>query len=462
MMKGRLLLFTAIIFAVSAVTSISLAQRTRDNGDKPIAGDFKITVKTTVQGQSREGTTLIKGQRERDETVMAVGGMNISQTSITQCDLKRTIQINDSSRKYMITPMESGDSGNGGSRGGSTPATGGAARSGGVVTMTINTIDTGERKEMFGFTARHFKRTTLMESSPDACSQTRMKFETDGWYINLEYGLNCNGGASSPYQGGAAAAQGCRDRYQSKYTGPTNLGFALMETMTMFGDDGRAMFSSTKEVVGLSRQPLDAALFDVPSGYTQASNQQELAGTPSMADIMSQTQQQAGDNHGTANQSSTANSSSNSSAASRARVGVVEFNNKTKSTVSTDSLRDQLIAMLKGNGIDAVALNASSPSEAAIEAKAKECTFVLYTDVSTLKAASSGKKIGGMLGRAAGVSSGEAGKSEARLDFRLIATGSSSPTVQSSASSKEDSDQASISAAIENEAKAVASAVGKT
>jgi hypothetical protein len=117
--------------------------------------------------------------------------------------------------------------------------------------------------------------------------------------------------------------------------------------------------------------------------------------------------------------------------------------------------------MLNGNGIDAVALNASSPSEAAIEAKAKQCAYVLYTDVATLKAPSSGKKIGGFLGRAAGVDTGAAGKSEARLDFRLIPTGSSSPTIQSSASSKEDTEQASVSAAIEGEARAVAQGVGK-
>jgi predicted secreted protein len=55
----------------------------------------------------------------------------------------------------------------------------------------------------------------------------------------------------------------------------------------------------------------------------------------------------------------------------KAKVGVVEFNNKPKASVSTDSLRQQLIAVLNGNGIDAVALNASSASEAALEAKAK-------------------------------------------------------------------------------------------
>ena len=80
-MKSRFLLFAAIIFAISAVTAISFAQRGRDTADKPIAGDFKITIKTTMAGQTREGTTMIKGQREREETNMAIGGMNMSHDS---------------------------------------------------------------------------------------------------------------------------------------------------------------------------------------------------------------------------------------------------------------------------------------------------------------------------------------------------------------------------------------------
>src|SRR5260221_8852814 len=114
--------------------------------------------------------------------------------------------------------------------------------------------------------------------------------------------------------------------------------------------------------------------------------------------------------------------------------------------------------MRKDDGRDTVGLRSSSASEAEMEAKAKQCAYILYTDIATLKSASSGKKIGGMLGRAAGVDTGGSGKSEARLDFRLIPAGSSSPTIQSSASSKEESEQASISAALESEAKTVASA----
>jgi hypothetical protein len=325
--------------------------------------------------------------------------------------------------------------------------------------MTVNTIDTGERNEMFGFTARHLKRMTMMESSPDACQQQKMKIETDGWYINLEYGLNC-GSDKPPQMGRTAAPGGCRDRYDFKRTGPSKLGYPLIETTTMFGADGSAMFTRTTEVIELSRQPLDAALFDVPAGYTEAKSQQEMSSTPSVAELMAKSRQQSAESNPGSGQSSMAGAPANANTAARVRIGVVELNNKTKSSVSTDALREQLIAMLNGNGIDAVALNASSPGEAAIEAKAKQCAYILYTDVATLKAAS-GKKIGGMLGRASGVSSGDTGKSEARLDFRLIPAGSSSPTIQSSASGKEDSEQASVSAAIESEAKAVASAVAK-
>lgn len=458
-MRSRLFLFGLIIFAISAITAISFAQRSRDTAaDKPITGDFKITIKSTTSGQTSQSTTLIKGKRERSETSMGMGGAN--SVNITQCDMRRTIQINDGTRKYMIAPMDSDDQMTSGNAGTANSLSTEPSRRGGVVTMTVNTVDTGERKEMFGFTARHLKRTMTSETSPDACYQNKIRMDTDGWYINLEYGLNC-GSSTKPPRMGPPATGGCRDRYDIKNTGPSNLGFPLVETMTMYGEGGQAMFTRTQEVVDISRQPLDAALFDVPPGYTEVKSQQELSGAPSMTDIAAMQRQQSGDTHSGSGDNSMSRTPANVNTPARVRVGVVEFNNKTKSTVSTDSLRQQLIAMLNGNGIDAVALNASSPSEAAIEAKAKECAYVLYTDVATLKAASSGKKIGGFLGRAAGVDTGGAGKSEARLDFRLIATGSTSPTVQSSASSKEDSEQASVSAAIESEAKAVASAVGK-
>src|SRR5262245_9984325 len=227
-MKIRLLLFLSIIFSISTITAISFAQRTRDD-EKPITGDFRITIKNTFSGQTSQSTTMIKGSRQREETNLAMGGMNQSQVSITQCDLRRTIQINDSTRKYLVTPMDSDEESPTSATGAGHTGEAAPAERGGVVTMTVNTLDTGERREMFGFNARHLKRTTMMEPGPNACNQRRMKIETDGWYINLEYGLNCES-ARPPQMGPRTSPQGCRDRYQYHRTGPNRLGFALVET----------------------------------------------------------------------------------------------------------------------------------------------------------------------------------------------------------------------------------------
>jgi hypothetical protein len=445
-MRTRLFLLSAIIAAIPAITTLSLAQR-KPTTEKPIAGDFKIITRTSVAGSATQSTTMIKGQRERTETSIAAGNLNMTTVNITQCDLRRTIQVNDRLRKYLITPMDTDDSGaDSKDTVGAPPGVAGSRR-GGVVTMTVNTIDTGERKEMFGFTARHLKRTTIMESSPDACYQQKMKIETDGWYINLEYGLSCPSNSAS--QGGNAnAPSGCRDHYQYKHTGPTHLGFPLVETTTMYGSDASITTTITKEVIEISRQTLDAAVFDIPAGYTEAKSQQEMYAAPSAAEMMAMAQQPE-----RANPSN--EDSSPATVTGRIRVGVVEFNNKTKTSVSTDSLREQLIARLNGSGVEAIALNAISPSDAVAEAQAKQCAYILFTDITTLKAPSTGKKIGGLLGRATGVGSGDAGKAEARLDFRLLPTGSSSPTVKSTASAKEDTQEASLLSAIESEGRAI-------
>ncbi len=49
--------------------------------------------------------------------------------------------------------------------------------------------------------------------------------------------------------------------------------------------DGSVTMTMTKEVVEISRQPLEAALFDIPAGYTQARDQQEMFSTPSMDEM---------------------------------------------------------------------------------------------------------------------------------------------------------------------------------
>src|SRR2546423_14318416 len=140
-MKTRLFLVALLLLSASLVSIIVSAQRRAD--EKPISGDFRITLRTTVAGQSTQSTTMIKGARERNETSMNAGGFSMSTINITQCDMRRTIQINDRARKYLIAPMDSDGSGE--ATTGNAGASGSTdSRRGGVVTMSINTVDTGE------------------------------------------------------------------------------------------------------------------------------------------------------------------------------------------------------------------------------------------------------------------------------------------------------------------------------
>src|SRR6185312_4736745 len=173
---------TSVIAALALLvisSSVFVAQR-RPNRPAaqaaPAQNDLKITYRTTTSGHSMENTTMLKGARERTEMKIGMGRDIIN---VTQCDLKRVIQISDSAKKYVITPMDSGDNAQPAAAPSQMSGPSRPSYKGGVIAYTINSVDTGERKEMFGFTARHIKRTMLIESSPDACSPIKQKMETD-------------------------------------------------------------------------------------------------------------------------------------------------------------------------------------------------------------------------------------------------------------------------------------------
>ncbi|HUS09030.1 MAG TPA: hypothetical protein VMZ30_01100 [Pyrinomonadaceae bacterium] len=431
-----------------------MAQRTKNRPAAPAASapaqnDLKITYRTTTSGHSMENTTMLKGARERTEMKLGMGRDIIN---VTQCDLKRTVQISDSARKYVITPMDGGDATDTTAAANAPPRqVSEPSRRGGVITYTVNSVDTGERKEMFGFQARHVKRTILIESSPDACSPMKRKMETDGWYIDFSFGLRCETGAAS-MRGMGAQGGGCRDSVRFNHQGAARLGYPLQETTTSYGPDGRVAFTSTKEVVELSREPLDAALFDVPAGYVETTNAQELYGMPSMEEMKSQ----MSSGRQAPEESSNSSPSSNTKAPGAIRVGVVRVNNRTDRGVSPESLSARLVAEIQERGVEAVSLNAISPAEAEVEAKAKQCDFILYTDLTALKS-SAAKKLGGMFGRAAGV--GGIDKTEAKVQFKLFAVGETSPRLQSAATAKEEGDEVSAGNAIEQEANQVSAEV---
>ena len=227
------------------------------------SADTKVKSRQTSGGQTYENTSYIKGKRQRSE--MNNGQMVVLQ----QCDLRRNIQIMPQAQAYIIQPYDTANTtSTSPSNTNSQPS---ATIKGGVVTSTVTTKDTGERKQMLGYTARHIITTMVMESSPESCSQTKSKMQIDGWYIDAEFALDCDSGvAYRPYT--PPQSGGCQDRYVTKQVGAAKKGYPVWEKMTMFDPSGAESFSTITEVVEFSSATLDASLFDVPAGYRQVND----------------------------------------------------------------------------------------------------------------------------------------------------------------------------------------------
>lgn len=411
------------------------------------SADIKMKTRNTTAGNTSEGTIYIKGARQRSDLSY---GAAFEMVTITQCDLKRTVQINDKTRTYMVTPMTSESSSTTTAEKQpprtSQPAT---TRRGGVVTYISTMTDTGERKKMFGFTARHIKTSMTVESSPDACNPTRMRMETDGWYIDLEFSFNCDLDRSPVALVPQAYKPECQDEIRFKRSGTAKTGYPILATTTMYLDGGQT-HTSTTEVVELTTAPLDASLFEVPEGYTEAKSYQELMGMPSVESMVR--------GRPTRQPETETATAARGKRPGTIRVGVVSIANKTDRSPSVDSLRSRLIGSIIQSDVDAVPLDSRTPADIEAEAKQKECDYILYTEVTLLKTSG---KVGGLLGRATGVG-GLKERVESRLDFRLFPVGNTSPQLTSSASAKEEgSEDASLSTAAGQEARAVVIEVRK-
>ena len=471
-------ILAAVAFALSLQAGASAQGNRRTaapaaSRPAPTPSDFKIRVRMGMSGAQEEGgtavglerTEYIKGSRQRTES--GTGGPG--STSILQCDLKRYVMINDQAKTYMLQPInageESGDPSGAGGAGGPSAAPAAGRRRGGVVTMTTSVTDTGDRQQMFGHTARRLKTPMTREPGPDACDKARMKVETDGWYINLNYGLNCFEGMQAAAPAASPERPACTDRVVIKGGGAAvNPGYMVKGTTT-FTDAGGRTSTTTTEVLELSSAPLDAALFEPPAGYREAKSFQEFAGmgmglgTGGLpANVMP-----SGDDDEDKDVLGTSGGAAEAAAETVGpkspgvvRVGVAPLTNRAGREVSADSLRAQLVGAIEGSGVEAVPLAAADQSAAEAEAVRKECDFILYTDIVSLKQSAAGK-VGGMFGRVTGAATG-ADRYESRVEFRLVPTGGGSPHLESNATAKEEGAEASIGAALEREAKAVVSA----
>jgi len=361
--------------------------------------DVKIKTKNTSGGQVSEQTTYIKGKRQRTE-------LNETSVSILQCDLRRQLQLGVPTKTYIVTPFDQQTDAAGTTAktaAGQTPAT--AVRRGGIVTSTFTTTDTGERKKMFGYTARRIKTAIVTESSPDACNVSRSRMETDGWYIDAQFALDCDMQGAAAYAA-AAQAGGCRDEYRTKQVGTAKIGYPVMVTTTLFDENGNESFTFSQEVLEIANAVLDNALFDAPADYRQVSNVQEMYGAPAMA---SSARDDIGNDNTTGSGSATPGSVTGAKRAGVVRVGValtktMAAADYVDASALADAVRNVMVSNLKGSTVEVVALEARQTQGVESEAKQKECDYVLYTTVAHKKGGGGG--FGGFLKKSAAIAGG--------------------------------------------------------
>ena len=417
------------------------------------SADTKVKSRQTSGGQTYENTSYIKGKRQRNET------NNGQMIMIQQCDLRRNIQLMPEAKMYMIQPYDDPSS---------TPTStsptaaqpGTPTKRGGLVTSTVTTKDTGERKQMLGYTARHIITTMEMKSSPDACSTVDTKMEIDGWYIDAAFALDCDSNrAYTPPR--PHASGGCRDRYETKQIGVAKKGFPVWEKMTMFGPNGQG-YSTLNEVIEFSQATLDPSLFEVPEGYRQVD---DFASAFSAAAVAAAAAGNAAGNESssptgmpTAPTTPTAPSTTPTAPVAPKRAGVIRLGvaavkagNVTEGMNANElalAVQSSLLQNLKGANVEAVPIQATGAAIQA-EAQQKECDYVVFASVGLKKGgggfgsmlSSGASKIGSTVGYPTGtaavvaadatavaaVSQNIKNKDELTLDVRLERPGSTTP-----------------------------------
>jgi hypothetical protein len=350
--------------------------------------DLKIKTRTTTQGHSYEGTVYIKGARERNE--MSVGGRTGSAT-ITQCDQKRIITVAGDQCMVMsmggesVCPVRPGMGNMARAMAGGEPA---APRKGGVVTIGRTSTDTGERQDMFGYKARHIKSTMVMESSPDACNQSHMKMEIDGWYADLSASFSCGEEMyrSMACNGPGGGKPGCSDRIVMKGSDGTPLGYPMKQTTTMTSAQGT--FTMATEVLEVSNTTLEMPLFEMPPGCRVMDMSAMASGAPPATH---EAPAAAATLAPTPTKAAPAPAPVAPKTAGVVRVGVVKIKDMSGQSLPTDNLRLNLMSELERNKLEVVPLDAdASHSDVETEARAKQCDYIVYTTPTALKEPNSG------------------------------------------------------------------------
>jgi hypothetical protein len=255
---------------VLAASVVVRSQTPASAPPEPVVPNFAdTTIKTRVTHglQPPKITTLhLKGARQRTETVAsAASRREAAMSEIIECDKEIRVQLLALRKTYLLHSLAASPEMRQARRF-QRPAGPNAA----IVTVTTDSEDTGERRQMASYEARHIK--TKITVKPSKGAQTPAgKTTVDGWYIDLP-GLNCwstDQGSSMPPVSAwqAPVGMGVHDKFVFKKKGNGMLGYAIEEVSKEKSEANVVIHKI--ELLEFSDRPLDASMFEVPPDYAQ-------------------------------------------------------------------------------------------------------------------------------------------------------------------------------------------------
>jgi hypothetical protein len=142
------------------------------------------TRRTSGDWVSHVDTLYLKGARQRTETVVEKPTRDaVNRAVIRQCDEKRVFNLNQRDKLYASSKIEDWSERLRKAR----PVS--FTRSGAEVMMTIDSVDTGERRQFEHYAVRHVRVKIRVEPTPGASTPASVE-EIDGWYVDLP-GFGC-------------------------------------------------------------------------------------------------------------------------------------------------------------------------------------------------------------------------------------------------------------------------------
>jgi hypothetical protein len=376
-----------ILFSILLIFTISF---------NSIAQNYKVRQVATIMGMKVESTISVKGARKRTEG-MGMMGIGMNQVIIEQCDMKRTIKLNDKKKVYFIEPFEDltkeevikqekptssstkGDAG-------SSPKQ--KKSSGGTITVWNVIESAGPDKKMFGLNAKHLIATQKIIPSSDACSMTdSLVVKTEGWYVELPQFI-CPVRFDIKKIPNFQQVQGeCNDKIVLKNKGSGKIDFPLMQTTTILSgqpQDKNNNFQVGIETLDLSTELLDDKLFDIPAGYKEVKDESELMDKINPAEMLKQMK-----NMGAQQEAQSMGVSAMPAEEKKSnviRVGVILP--KADQQLDATTLQNKIINLFKTARLDAVAIIDEG------EARKMKCDYILKTEYSKIAA---GNKLGGFI-----------------------------------------------------------------